>query len=155
MTDNGTLTITIDGQKVETTEGRTVLEAALEAGIYIPNLCYDPQLEPYGGCRLCIVKIDNMRGLPTACATRAAEGMAVHSDVEEVNRVRRLTYELLISDHPAGCLTCPKGGECDLQKVGRFLGVDAERIERVVRPTEIDDSNPFFVRDSSKCILCA
>ena len=154
MSDNGTLTITIDGQTVETTDGTSVLHAALGAGIYMPNLCDDPGLEPYGGCRLCIVQIDGMRGLPTACTTRAADGMVVHSDVEEVNKVRRLTYELLISDHPAGCLTCPKGGECDLQKVGRFLGVDDERIERVVRPAEIDDSNPFFVRDSSKCILC-
>jgi len=154
MSGNGKLTITIDGQAIATTQGRTVLEAALDAGIYIPNLCYDSKLEPYGGCRLCIVKIDGMRGLPTACTTKAADGMVVHSDVEEVNHVRRLTYELLISDHPAGCLTCPKGGECDLQKVGRFLGVDAERIERVVRPAEIDDSNPFFIRDTSKCILC-
>ena len=151
---NGKIAFTIDGERVETTEGTCVLQAALDAGIYIPNLCYDPRLEPYGGCRMCIVKIDGMRGLPTACTTRAADGMVVHSDVEEVNAIRRVTYELLISDHPAGCLTCPKGGECDLQKVGRFLGVDTERIDRVVRPAKIDDSNPFFVRDTSKCILC-
>ena len=155
MSDNGTIAFTIDGQRVETPRGTTVLQAALDAGIYIPNLCYDPELEPYGGCRLCIVKIDGMRGYPSSCTTAAAEGMVVHSDVEEVNRIRRVTAELLISDHPAGCLTCPKAEDCELQKVARFLGIDAERIERVVRPAKIDDSNPFFVRDSSKCILCA
>jgi predicted molibdopterin-dependent oxidoreductase YjgC len=154
MSDNGTIHIAIDGQPVETTEGTSVLQAALDAGIYIPNLCYDPTLEPYGGCRLCIVQVEGMRGLPTACTTPAADGMVVHSDLEEVNRVRRTTAELLISDHPAGCLTCPKGEDCDLQRVARFLGIDSERIERVTREPHIDESNPFFVRDSSKCILC-
>ncbi len=154
MPHDGKIAIAIDGQRVETTEGTCVLQAALDAGIYIPNLCYDSRLEPYGGCRLCIVQIEGMRGYPTACTTEARDGMAVHSDLPEVNDIRRMTYELLISDHPAGCLTCPKGGECDLQQVGRFLGVDTERIERVVRPAEPDESNPFFVRDPSKCILC-
>ncbi|MBL7223775.1 MAG: (2Fe-2S)-binding protein, partial [Candidatus Brocadiae bacterium] len=102
MGDDQNITLTIDGQPVVTTQGKTVLEAALDAGITIPNLCYDPKLEPYGGCRLCIVKIDGLRGLPTACTTRAADGMVVHSEVEEVMRVRRMTMELLISDHPAG-----------------------------------------------------
>ena len=155
MPDAPRIAITIDGRRIETAAGTTVLRAALDAGIYIPNLCYSPLLEPYGACRLCICEIDGMRGLPTACTTKAADGMVVHSDVDEVNRVRRMTYELLISDHPTDCLSCPKNQLCDLQKVGHYLGIAEERIERVVRPAKIDDSNPFFRRDSSKCILCA
>jgi predicted molibdopterin-dependent oxidoreductase YjgC len=104
---------------------------------------------------MCIVQIEGLRGLPTACTTRAADGMAVHSDTPEVNRIRRTIYELLISDHPADCLSCAKNQDCDLQKVGHFLGVDDTRIDRFTRPPNIDDSNPFFLRDSSKCILCA
>ncbi|HTY82148.1 MAG TPA: 2Fe-2S iron-sulfur cluster-binding protein, partial [Dehalococcoidales bacterium] len=70
-----TLTLTIDGVKVEVPEGATVLEAALKAGVYIPTLCYDPDLKPYGGCRLCIVEIEKMRGLPPSCTTPATNGM--------------------------------------------------------------------------------
>jgi len=144
----------IDGQRVETARGTTVLQAALDAGIYIPNLCYSPKLEPYGGCRLCICKIAGMRGLPTACTTRAADGMAVESDSDEVNKVRRMILELMISDHPADCLSCGANQDCDLQRVANFLGVKELRVSRNVRKPKIDDSNPFFVRDSSKCILC-
>ena len=154
MPTNNRITFTIDGQKVTTTQGRTVLEAALEAGITIPNLCYDPKLEPYGGCRLCIVKIDGMRGLPTACTTRAADGMIVHSEAEEVMKVRRMTMELLISDHPLDCLTCGANQDCRLQENAKFLGIDELRVRRQARPQKIDDSNPFIVRDTSKCILC-
>ena len=148
------IAFTIDGQRVETTPGTTVLQAALDAGIYIPNLCYSPKLEPYGGCRLCICKISGMRGLPTACTTRAAEGMVVESDTDEVNQVRRMILELMISDHPADCLSCGANQECELQKVSNFLGIKELRVSRHVRAPKIDDSNPFFVRDSSKCILC-
>jgi predicted molibdopterin-dependent oxidoreductase YjgC len=154
MPDSDKIAFTIDGQRVETTAGRTVLQAALDAGLYIPNLCYSPKLEPYGGCRLCVVKIDGMRGLPTACTTKAANGMVVQSEIEEVNRVRRMVLQLLISDHPADCLACPKNQACDLQKVASYLGIDQQRVERVTRPPKIDDSNPFFTRDMSKCILC-
>jgi len=154
MSQTSTIALTIDGQRVTTTPGKTVLEAALEAGVYIPNLCYHPQLEPYGGCRLCIVKIDGMRGLPTACTTKAADGMVVHSEVDEVMRVRRMTMELLISDHPADCLTCGANQDCKLQANARFLGIDALRLHRQARPRKIDESNPFFIRDTSKCILC-
>jgi len=154
MPENNKITFTLDGRPIETTPGKSVLQAALDAGVYIPNLCYSPLLEPYGGCRLCICQISGMRGLPTACTTKAAEGMAVESDTDEVNRIRRMILELMISDHPADCLSCPKNQACELQKVARFLGIDEQRVERFVRPPKIDDSNPFFVRDTSKCILC-
>jgi formate dehydrogenase alpha subunit len=95
--------------------GVTVLEAAQSVGIYIPTLCYDPDLEPYGGCRLCVVEIEKMRGLPIACATPATEGMVVHTDTPAVNAVRRTALELLLANHPSDCLVCnrrnPKSGE--------------------------------------------
>ena len=111
------ITLTIDGQLVDAKKGMTVLEAALAAGIYIPTLCYDPDLEPYGGCRLCVVEIENMRGLPSSCTTPATDGMVVHTDTPAVNDVRRTIVELLIADHPSDCLSCPKNQQCDLQKI--------------------------------------
>jgi formate dehydrogenase major subunit len=151
---SGVVTITIDGRRVETAEGRTVLEAALDAGVYIPRLCWQKGLEPFGGCRLCIVKVDGMRGMPPACTTAVRDGMVVESDTEEVNRVRRVVAELMIADHPADCLSCASNQRCELQKVASYLGVEGKRLRSSAREIPVDDSNPCFVRDLSKCILC-
>ena len=104
----------INGREVEARRGVTVLEAAQAAGIYIPTLCSDPDLEPYGACRLCIVEIEGMRGLPPACTTPAADGMVVGTETAAVNKVRQTTVELLIANHPGDCLTCAKNQQCDL-----------------------------------------
>jgi formate dehydrogenase alpha subunit len=149
--------LTINGREVTTSKGSTVLEAAREAGIYIPTLCYDPRLEPYGACRLCIVEIEGMRGLPTSCTTLAEEGMCVHTETEEVRRVRRTIVEMAIANHPYECLVCDKSETCDLLKVARYVGVDKESVERMRRkpPTgPIDTSHPAFDIDPNKCILC-
>ena len=149
-----TINLTIDGVTVETRKGATVLEAAQEAGIYIPTLCWDADLKPFGACRLCIVEIEGMRGLPTACTTPATNGMVVHTDTPQVNRVRRTTLELTAADHPGDCLTCSKNQRCDLQKVAAYLGIDAHRFKKIVRKHPVDKSNPFFDRDMNYCILC-
>ncbi|UCG54333.1 MAG: (2Fe-2S)-binding protein, partial [Dehalococcoidia bacterium] len=117
----------IDNQAVEVTNEMTVLEAAQAAGVYIPTLCYDPDLTPYGGCRLCVVEIENMRGLPTACTTLVTEGMVVHTKTSVVNDVRRNIIDLLIADHPMDCLTCIKNQRCELQKVASYLGITERR----------------------------
>jgi predicted molibdopterin-dependent oxidoreductase YjgC len=146
--------LTIDGQKVTVQVGTTVLNAARQAGIYIPTLCCDDDLEPYGACRMCIVEIEGMRGMPTACTTAAADGMLVRTDTEEVNKVRRMICEMMIADHPADCLSCSSNQKCELQKVASHLGVNQQRLPNTARETAVDESNPFFVRDLSKCILC-
>jgi formate dehydrogenase alpha subunit len=175
----GTITITIDGQEVEVQAGMTVLEAAKSAGIYIPTMCYDPDLKPYGGCRLCVVEIEKMRGLPIACTTPATDGMVVHTNTPAVNEVRRSVVQLLLADHPSECLicdrrercspydiclrnvgvtercvTCAKNGHCELQTVVDYLGITEIPFRRTQRTYAIDDSNPFFYRDLNKCILC-
>jgi predicted molibdopterin-dependent oxidoreductase YjgC len=149
------ITLTINGQVVEAQTGMTVLEAAQAAGIYIPTLCYYPDLKPYGGCRICIVEIEGMRGLPPACTTPATNGMKVHTETEAVNSVRRTVIELLIADHPADCLTCPADQSCELQKVAAYLGMDRIRLPKKTADFEVDESNPFFDLDRNKCILCA
>jgi formate dehydrogenase alpha subunit len=154
----GTITLTIDGVKIEVTEGTTVLEAARQAGIYIPTLCYDPDLKPYGGCRLCIVEIEGMRGLPTSCTTPATDGMVVHTESPAVDKSRRVTMELIMANHHGECLTCSKNQNCELQTVARYLGIEQEHFDRLrksQRIVPVDDSNPAFIRDMNKCILCA
>lgn len=148
------INITIDGITIEAAEGSTVIEAAETAGIYIPHLCHSKGLKPYGACRMCIVKIDGMRGMPTACTTRVADGMIIHNDVESVNRIRRTICEMIISDHPMTCLTCIANQRCELQTVASYLGIAESRLRRMVRKPIIDESNPFYKRDLSKCILC-
>jgi predicted molibdopterin-dependent oxidoreductase YjgC len=150
--------ITINGQKVEALRGMTVLEAALETGIYIPTLCYDPDLKPYGGCCLCVVEVEGMRGLPTSCTTPVTEGMVVHTESPLVNQARRTTIELIMANHHGDCLTCSKNQNCELQKVARYVGIDEEHFKRLRRRKEllaVDESNPAFIRDMNKCILCA
>lgn len=156
--DKETIALTIDGSRVEAPKGATVLQAALDAGIYIPTLCYDPDLTPYGGCRLCVVEIDGMRGLVSSCTTPAADGMVVHTETPRVSQSRRITMELIIANHHGDCLTCAKNQRCDLQKVARYLGIEEEHFGRLRRGTQLlplDESNPFFTRDLNKCILCA
>lgn len=174
------ITLTINSQEIKATKGMTVLEAIQSAEIYIPTLCYFPDLEPYGGCRLCIVEIEKMRGLPTACTTPAADGMVVTTDSETINTVRRTTIELLMSNHPCDCLechrrercgpfdiclrhvsvtdrcvVCPANRSCELQKVVDYLGVHELRVSKDTTSVPIDSSNPFFNIDRNRCILCA
>ncbi|MDY6893456.1 MAG: formate dehydrogenase subunit alpha [Chloroflexota bacterium] len=154
----GTISLTINGRRIEAPKGITVLEAALDAGIYIPTLCYDPTLKPYGACRLCIVEIEGMRGLVTSCTTTATEGMVVHTETPQVNRSRRFTMELIMANHQGDCLTCVKNQQCELQKIARYLGIEEEHFNQLRKSTQvlpIDDSHPAFDRDPNKCILCA
>lgn len=153
----GIITLTIDGQEIEAPKGISVLEAALGAGIYIPTLCHDPDLEPYGACRLCVVEIEGMRGLVTSCTTVASEGMVVHNNTPKVNASRRLTVELIIANHQENCLICSKN-ECQLQEIAKYLGIDQQHVDRLRKGTRnlpIDRSHPAFEIDPNKCILCA
>lgn len=153
----GTITLAIDGRKIQAPKGATVLEAALEAGIYIPNLCYDPDLKPYGACRLCIVEIEGMRGLPTSCTTLAMDGMVVRTETPKVNQSQRIAMKLIMANHHGDCLACSKNQHCELQKVARYLGIEQEDFDRLRKSTQvlpIDRSHPAFDRDPNKCILC-
>ncbi len=149
--------LTINGQVVSVREGRTVLEAIRQAGFYVPTLCDDPGLKPFGACRLCIVQIEGMRGLPTSCTTPAQDGMKVRTETEEIQKVRRMIVELTIVNHPYECLLCQKSQDCELLRVARYVGVDQKSIERLRKSTlkrPPDRSNPAFDFEPDKCILC-
>lgn len=152
------LTLTVNGRPVTATAGQTVLEACREAGVRIPTLCHDPRLEPFGGCRLCIVEIEGVRGFPTSCTTQAADGMVVTTDGDEVQRLRRTVLELLLSDHNIECLTCESSGACALQDLAYEYDVDGTEFagERHAADTGTGASgeNPLIARDLSKCVAC-
>jgi len=144
----------LDGRPIETTAGKSVLQAALDAGVYIPHLCYSPILEAYGGCRLCLVEIEGVRDPTTACTTPVRDGMVVRSETDRIRALRRMTVGLLVSEHVGGCLTCRANQRCELQKVASHVGLAELSVKRTEKQSLLDDSNPFFMRDLGKCVLC-
>ena len=152
------ITLTVDGVDVTVPEGTTVLRAAALAGINIPKLCATDSLEPFGSCRLCLVEIEGVKGLPASCTTEARAGMKVTTQNKKVADVRRNVMELYISDHPLDCLTCPTNGDCELQDMAGAVGLREVRYGYAGEnhlDAKKDQSNPYFTFDPSKCIVCS
>ena len=117
------VTLTIDGREVTVPEGTSVMRAAALSEVKIPKLCATEQLEAFGSCRLCLVQIEGMKGLPASCTTPVAQGMKVHTQNKQLADIRRGVMELYISDHPLDCLTCPANGHCELQDMAGVVGL--------------------------------
>jgi len=149
-----TIHLTIDGRKIEAKKGMTVLEAALNADIYIPHLCYHPDLNPSGACRLCIVEIEKERGFPTSCTTPVRDEMVVHTDSSEINEIRQIALQLTIARHPEACLSCNSNMGCELQTLAAYLGITDLPFPKTTERKEPDLRNPLLIRDFDKCILC-
>ena len=138
--------------------GTTILRAARESGIDIPRLCATDSLKPFGSCRMCVVEVEGRKGYPASCTTPVEPGMQIRTQTEQVARLRRNVMELYISDHPLDCLTCSANGDCELQDVAGAVGLREVRYgmdgeNHLDMP--IDDSNPYFSFDPSKCIVCS
>ncbi len=174
------LTITIDGTQVRARPGQMVLEAAMEAEIYIPYLCYYPGTKPFGACRMCVVNVDGRPGAPASCTTPVAPDMVVSTNSPEVVELRRGIMDLLLSEHPHGCLTChrielcgpadvclrhvsvndrcvtcPKNERCELKDTARWLEMDLETpltYQNRDLPQSVGD--PFWEMDMNLCIVC-
>ena len=146
--------LTIDGKKLAVPKGTTVIEAAKEAGIEIPALCYDKNLEIVSACRLCIVEVVGSKKLETSCSTFVREGMEVRTMTQKVIEARKEIIQLLLDSHPNDCLTCQKAGECLLQKYAYEYDLKFRDHGGAMRPTLIDTSSPYILKDDSKCILC-
>ena len=148
------VTLKIDGRKVKVRKLSTILDAARKLDIPIPTLCHHPELSPYGGCRLCIVEINGIAKPVTACTTFVREEMEVTTTSPNLERLRRTTLELLLSDHPNDCMVCERAGDCTLQELAYFYAIRENRFEGERRTYTKKDSNPFLERDMEKCILC-
>lgn len=146
--------LTINGKTVKAEKGATILQAALKSGIYIPNLCYDRRLKPYGGCRMCVVEVEGQKGLSAACSTQIREGMTVHTETPGVAKSRKAVLELLLLHHPLDCPVCDKAGECKLQDLAYKYGSTSNRFSasRKNEPERLD--SPVVERNPNRCILC-
>jgi len=147
------INLTINGKQVSVSEGTTILEAAKQNNIYIPNLCYMSGVHQFGSCRLCVVEVEGARTLQPSCMVTAREGMVVKTNTEKVRNARKLLYELILSDHPKDCLSCERNQNCELQELGNILGVTQARFEGKRSKASLDVS-PAITRDMSKCVLC-
>lgn len=148
------INLTIDNIPVTVPEGTTVLEAARDAGIKIPTLCYLKGVNEIGACRMCVVEVKGARSLMAACVYPVSEGMEVHTNTPKVRHSRQLTLELILSNHRMDCLTCSRNALCELRQLAADLGIDAVRYANDQLPPQIEASALHLVRDNSKCILC-
>ncbi len=144
----------INGQAVTVPAGYTILEAAREAGIDIPTLCYLKDASQTGSCRMCVVEIVGARALQAACVYPVAEGIEVLTHSPKVKQARKSTLELLLSNHDRSCLTCVRNKNCELQTLSEELGVSEIPFQGEMIKREIDDLSPSIVRNNNKCVLC-
>ncbi|ABY93410.1 MULTISPECIES: NADH-dependent [FeFe] hydrogenase, group A6 [unclassified Thermoanaerobacter] len=146
--------VMIDSITVEVPSHYTVLEAAKEAGIDIPTLCYLKEINQIGACRICVVEIEGVRNLQTSCTYPVFDGMKVYTNTPKVREARKLNLELILSNHDRSCLTCIRNTNCELQSLSKKLGVDEIRFEGENIKYSIDNASPSIVRDPNKCVLC-
>ena len=143
----------LDGEVIQGKAGQTVLEAAEESGKYIPRLCAHKDLIPYGGCRVCTVKVN---GRPqAACTQPIADGINVESETEEINRLRAEIIEMLFVEGNHFCMYCEKSGDCELQALAYRFGITAPKYPYQFPQREIDASHPDILLDRNRCILCS
>jgi len=150
---SSTVEFTIDGKEIQAQPGQTILEAAQQAGVYIPRLCYMKGLVPYGSCRVCTVLIN---GRPqSACTQPVAPGAVVENNTDEVNALRRNMVEMLFVEGNHFCMFCEKSGNCELQGLAYRLGIAAPKYPYLFPQRDIDMSHPDVFIDRNRCILCA
>lgn len=149
-----TLRLTIDGNKVEIEQGRTILEAAQSAGVRIPTLCHDRRLVPFGACRLCVVEEKGKSELLPSCFTPARNGMEIITVSPKIIESRRTQLQLILLNHPMICPRCEKEGECDLQSLIYEYGLKEEAFPWDPITFPVDHATPLLQRDGNKCILC-
>ena len=154
MTEQKQIAFTINGQQVATAPGTLVIEAAKAQGIEVPSFCYYPGLSLQAACRMCLVEVEKMPKLQTACTLVATDGMVVKTDTEQVHKARKDMIEFLLSNHPLDCPVCDKGGECELQDMTFRYGLDKTRFveEKLHSPEE--KWSPLVYYDAPRCILC-
>ncbi|MBF0555834.1 MAG: molybdopterin-dependent oxidoreductase, partial [Nitrospirae bacterium] len=146
--------LTIDDIKVRVEKGLTILQAAIENNIYIPHICWDPKLKPYGGCRMCLVEIEGQPRPLASCSYPAENGMVIRTNSPKIAKLRKTMVELLLIHHPLDCPTCDKAGQCSLQDLAHQYGPSKNRIQEEKYSVARHSRNPFIMRDQDKCILC-
>ncbi len=154
--DTKIVSVTIDGVPIEAKEGQLLIRAAIDNGIYIPHFCWHPRMKPVAMCRLCLVEVEGVRGLPPACTTRVSDGMVVRTKSDLVAAAQQSVLEFLLINHPLDCPVCDKGGECPLQDQTMAFGPGESRYVEEKRHFEKPIAiSPLVYLDRERCILCA
>jgi len=151
------MSLTIDGKNIKAKEGDKILWAALENGIYIPNLCaIREKTYPSASCRLCFVEVEGENEPVIACTEPIKEKMVVNTRGKNALRLARTSAELILASHPIDCGHCLKKRSCELQKISKHLGIKlkTKRFRKLERNLPIDESSPLFIYDPNKCVLC-
>src|SRR6266852_1483078 len=148
------VTLTVDGKKVTAHPGTLLIEACKTVGIEVPSFCYYPNLSLQGACRMCLVKIEKMPKLQTACTTVISEGMTVTSDSEEIKQARKSMVEMLLGNHPLDCPVCDAGGECELQDMTFSYGAAESKVMEAKNHKDEQQWSPVVFFDRPRCILC-
>ncbi|MGE4283217.1 MAG: NADH-dependent [FeFe] hydrogenase, group A6 [Clostridia bacterium] len=149
-----TVNITINNQKLQVPKDYTILEAARSANIDIPTLCYLKDINEIGACRMCVVEVKGARSLQAACVYPVSEGLEIKTATPAVRESRKVTLELILSNHDRKCLTCIRNRNCELQKLAEDLNVQDIRFEGETYKFPLDNFSPSIIRDPNKCILC-
>jgi NADH-quinone oxidoreductase subunit G len=148
------VSLTVDGKKFTAPAGTLLIEACKSVGIEVPSFCYYPNLSLQGACRMCLVKVEKMPKLQTACTTVVAEGMIVTSDSDEVKQARKSMIEMLLGNHPLDCPVCDAGGECELQDMTFSYGAAESKFMEAKNHKEEQQWSPVVFFDRPRCILC-
>jgi NADH-quinone oxidoreductase subunit G len=146
--------LTVDGKKLTAPAGTLLIEACKSAGIEVPSFCYYPNLSLQGACRMCLVKVEKMPKLQTACTTVVGEGMIVITDSPEVHQARKSMVEMLLGNHPLDCPVCDAGGECELQDMTFSYGAAESKFMEAKNHKEEQQWSPIVFFDRPRCILC-
>ncbi len=152
------VTLKIDGKSVTVPEGTSVMRAAAQAGVAIPKLCASDNLDAFGSCRLCVCKIEGKRGTPASCTTPVEADMDVTTENEQITKIRKGVMELYLSDHPVDAISEPGSAESEFFQMADKVGLENVRYGFSGDnhfDAKVDDSNPYFVFDERKCILCS
>lgn len=148
------VTVTLDNQTIAADSERTILETALDNGIYIPHLCSHENLLPAGACRMCVVKVKGVDGVVTACTTKVREGMIVDTHDELAEKIRKLSCDLIFKTHPSECTGCPKYGKCQLQSISQYVGDTGRKLRTNKIMVAANEKNPIILHEMYRCILC-
>jgi [NiFe] hydrogenase diaphorase moiety small subunit len=144
--------ITIDGQSIPFEEGQTIMQAATDAGVYIPHLCHHPEFTPHGSCKLCTVKVNGRN--TTSCTFPASEGQDISNNTEELNADRKRITQMLFVEGNHFCPSCEKSGNCQLQAVGYHLNMLDNHYPHFFALRKVDASHPDVLIDHNRCIFC-
>ncbi len=146
--------ITVDGKPVSAPAGTLLIEACKNVGIEVPSFCYYPNLSLQGACRMCLVRVEKMPKLQTACTTGITEGMVVATDNDEIRQARKSMVEMLLGNHPLDCPVCDAGGECELQDMTFSYGAAESKFIDLKNHRDEQQWSPVVYFDRPRCILC-